>query len=100
MTLLVLIVLIFCNYLRNKFCFKRPAPDKFDRVIGTEAVDYSKAMDPIARDQLIDNELYFKQKYNIQTMTMRQYMKLEEAKAGDLSAEIIVGNQGYRIMEM
>ena len=33
-------------------------------------------------------------------MTMRQYMKLEEAKAGDLSAEIIVGNQGYRIMEM
>jgi hypothetical protein len=31
---------------------------------------------------------------------MRQYMKLEEAKADDLSVEVIVGNQGYRIMEM
>jgi hypothetical protein len=60
MTLLVLIVLIFCNYLRNRFCSKRPAPDKFDRMMGGEATDYSKAMDPIARDRLIDNELYFK----------------------------------------
>jgi hypothetical protein len=33
-------------------------------------------------------------------MTMRQYMKLEEAKADDLSQVVITGNQGYRIMEM
>ncbi len=92
MTLLGCIVIVTLNSLRNRFCARKPAPDKFDRVGGTETADYSRAMDPIARDRLIDNELYFKQKYNIQTMTMRQYMKLEEAKASDLSHELIVGN--------